>query len=186
MLLCWLHDLGEDPARRGGVKEGHPRSADPGAGRVVDEAHPGRGARVQRGLHRLDPVGHVVQSRPPAAQELAERRLGAKGLEELDVAVADIEQLRVDALLGHGLAVDEWHAELVAVERERIVDALDGDAHVVDGGQHGAAEDIDPANPRWTVPARRATPRWAVPARRASRSTPPPGRDGYRRGGRAR
>ena len=83
-----------------------------------------------------------MESRPPAAQELADRGLGPKRLQQLDVAVADVEQRRIDALLGHGLAVDEWHAQLVAVERERVVDALDGDADVVDGGQHGAAEHI--------------------------------------------
>ena len=126
------------------MKEGHPRAADPGPRRLVDEAHAGGGARVQRGLHRLDAVGDVVESRPPAAQELAHRGVGPERLEQLDVAVADVEQRRVDALLGHRLAVDEWHAELVAVERERVVDALDGDADVVDRGQHGAAEHIDP------------------------------------------
>src|SRR6185437_3486033 len=110
MLLCWLHDLGEDPARRGGVKEGHPRAADPGARRLVDEAHPGGGARVQRGLYRRDAVGDVMKPRPAAAQELADRGVGPERLEQLDVAVADVEQRRIDALLRHGLAVNEWHA----------------------------------------------------------------------------
>ena len=123
-----------------------------------------------------DTVGDVMESRPPAAQELADRGIGAERLEQLDVAVADVEQCRVDALLGHGLAVDEWHAELVAVERERVVDALDGDADVVDRGQHGAAEHIGRLGyfPR----ARGAPP--------VSRSTQRPARGGCRHGGRAR
>src|SRR6185312_13164849 len=111
--------------------------------------------------------------RPPAAQELADRSLGPERLQQLDVAVADVEQRRVDALLRHGLAVDQWHAELVAVQRERVVDALDGDADVVDRGQHGP--------PRISVATRR---RPAGPP--ASRWTRRPGRDERRRGGRAR
>ena len=129
-----------------------------------------------------DPVGDVMQSRPPAAQELADRGIGAERLEQLDVAVADVEQRRVDALLRHRLAVDERHAELVAVERERVVDALDGDADVVDRGQHGAAEHIDRPRLGTTAPVRgggavgcvsvdaAARPRW-MPARRSGAVT---------------
>ena len=55
------------------------------------------------------------------------------------MAVADVEQRRVDALLGDRLAVHERHPEHVAVEGQRRVDVLDGDADVVDRGQHGRA-----------------------------------------------
>ena len=48
------------------------------------------------------------------------------------MAVADVEQRRVDALLGDRLAMHERHSERVAVERERGVDVVDGDADVID------------------------------------------------------
>ena len=54
--------------------------------------------------------------------------------------VADVEQGGVDPLLGDGLAVHQGHPQRVAVDRERGVDVLDGDADVVESRQlHPAA-----------------------------------------------
>ena len=53
------------------------------------------------------------------------------------MAVADLEQHGLDALLLHGLAVLLAHAELVAVERHGAVEILDGHADVVDAPEHG-------------------------------------------------
>ena len=62
----------------------------------------------------------------PTGVSRAERR------EQLDVALADVEQDRLDAVLGDRLAMDERHPEGSLVERDRGVEVLDGDADVVD------------------------------------------------------
>jgi hypothetical protein len=80
----------------------------------------------------------VVQARASLGEELAHCGVGTERLEQLDVAVADIEQDSLDALLGDRLAVNERHPEHVAVALERFVDVVDGDADVVDRGQHAA------------------------------------------------
>ena len=68
--------------------------------------------------------------------EPADRRLGPERPEELDVAVADVEQRRLDSLLAHGLAVDERHLERPFVDRDRLPEVGDGDADVVDQVEH--------------------------------------------------
>ena len=46
----------------------------------------------------VDRVGDVVQAGALRCQELANRRLGAERRQQLDVAVADVEQRRLDSL----------------------------------------------------------------------------------------
>ena len=65
---------------------------------------------------------------------------GESGAQQLDVGVADVQQHRLDALVGHGLAVDQRHPELVAVARDRGVEVVDGDPDVVDCREHGSEE----------------------------------------------
>ena len=48
------------------------------------------------------------------------------------MALADVEQHRLDALLGHRLVVDVGQPERTPVQRHRRVEVLDGDAYVVD------------------------------------------------------
>jgi hypothetical protein len=52
------------------------------------------------------------------------------------VAVTDLEQHGVDALLLYGLAVLLAHAKPVAVERDGAIEVLDGHADVIDPAEH--------------------------------------------------
>ena len=114
------------------------RAADAGARRLVDQPHAGRAQLVERGGDVVDAVGHVVQPGPALGQEAADRRVVRQRREQLHVAVADVEQRGLDALLGDRLAVDERHAVGVAVDGDRGVEVLDGDADVVDAAEHPA------------------------------------------------
>jgi hypothetical protein len=55
------------------------------------------------------------------------------------VVLADVEQDRLDALLGERLAVHERHPVGLLVQRDRRVEVRDGDADVVDPAEHGRA-----------------------------------------------
>ncbi len=50
--------------------------------------------------------------------------------------VADVEQGSLDALLAHRLPVDQRHSQRLRVQSQRGLEVLDGDANMVDGGQH--------------------------------------------------
>ena len=132
LLSRGLDDFGKDAAGRCRVQERDPRAADPDPRLLVDQAQAGGRARVERFLDGRDSVGDVVESRSALAQELADHGLRIERRQQLDVAVADIEQGRVDALLGDSLPVYELHTERVPVERQRRVDVRHGDADVVD------------------------------------------------------
>jgi uncharacterized cupin superfamily protein len=56
------------------------------------------------------------------------------------MAVADAEQNSLDALLLHRLAVLERHAEPLAVERDGLVEVLDGHTYVINASEHGGAQ----------------------------------------------
>src|SRR4051794_8183292 len=135
-----LHDLGEHAARRPGVHEGHARSPDARPRRLVDEPKPRGPQALELGLDVGRLVGDVVKPRPVLGQELADGRVRAQRRQQLDVALADVEQDGLDALGLHRLAVDEVEVEVGVVERERRVEVLDGDADVVDAREHAAAE----------------------------------------------
>lgn len=53
------------------------------------------------------------------------------------MALADAEQHCLDALLLHRLAVLERHAEPLAVERDGLVEILDGHSDVINASEHG-------------------------------------------------
>src|SRR3954466_1558013 len=111
-----LHDLGEHAARRLRVHEGHPRVADPGPRLLVDEPQAGRAQAVELGLDVGGLVGDVVQAGSLRREELADRRVGAERREQLDVALADVEQHGLDALGLDRLAVYEGQVEVGVVE----------------------------------------------------------------------
>src|SRR3954452_14244269 len=144
-----LDDLGQHAARRLRVDERHARVADPHAGRLVDEP---QAAVAQVGEGRLDvgdAIGDVVQPRPAAGEETADRRVGLarQRPQQLDVAGPDVEQDRLDTLLLDDLAMRERHAVRPLVQRDGGVEVVDGDADVVDLGEHAAPES------RWPGPA---------------------------------
>ena len=57
------------------------------------------------------------------------------------MAVADLEQYCLDPLLLDGLAVLLGHAEPLAVEADRLLEVLDGDAYVIDGPEQTGRND---------------------------------------------
>ncbi len=61
---------------------------------------PALGQLAERPLDVADRVGDVVQPGALAVEELADRGLGPERAEQLHVAVADVEQHGLDALLG--------------------------------------------------------------------------------------
>ena len=80
-----------------------------------------------------------MQARPARGEELADRRVGPERLEQLDVALADLEQDCLDALPFDGFAVLLAHPEAVLVQLDRSVEIVDCDSDVVDASEHGGA-----------------------------------------------
>ena len=75
---------------------------------------------------------------PLRSMNLPTRSRGRQRLDQLDVAVADLEQNGLDALLLDGLAVLLAPCSKPSrVELDRGVEVLDGDADVVDAPEHG-------------------------------------------------
>ena len=79
----------------------------PTRGLAVDQLDPGGGELLQRRVDVVDRVGDVVQAGPFLRRGTCRRGVGAERRQQLDVALADVEQDRLDALLLDRLAVDE-------------------------------------------------------------------------------
>jgi diacylglycerol kinase (ATP) len=133
-----LDELGQHAARRRRVQEGDSGAADAGTRRVVDQAHPGRAEIGERRRDVVDPVRDVVQPGATAGEEASDRRIGAERRKQLDVALPDVEERGLHALVGERLAMNERHPVGVAVDRDRGVEVLDRDAHVIDAAEHAA------------------------------------------------
>src|SRR5919202_2060386 len=147
MLMRWamsgsvsfrrLDDLCQYAARRPRVHEGDTRVANAPPRRLVDELQAAVAERVEGRLDVADAVRDVVQPGPAAREEAADGAVGRERPQKLHVAFADVEQHRLDALLLDHLAVRELHAVRLLVQRDRGVEVVDGDADVVDAGEHG-------------------------------------------------
>src|SRR5687768_16859772 len=98
------------------MDEGDLRAAYTRARLLVYQPHACCPQRVQRAGDVVDAIGHVVQPGPAPGEEAADRRVVAQRREQLDVAVADVEQRSLDSLLGDRLAMDERHTVGVAVD----------------------------------------------------------------------
>ena len=179
------------------------RAADAGARRLVDQPH-ARVAQLRRARRRrrrpgrprgAGPGPRLARKRPTGVSS-RERR------EQLHVALADVEQRGLDALLGDRLAVHERHAVGVAVEGDRRVEVLDRDPDVVDAAEHAGrvypqrpcASPSPPTAPpaagstpsRWRPRCARAAPRSPCSAARATSSSAQPRWGPDRLGGRRR
>ena len=77
-------------------------------------------------------VGDVVHSGPAPREEPADRRVLAERRQQLDPALADQKQRRLDALLLDRGPVLEPAAEEALVRLHRLVQVRDGQADVVD------------------------------------------------------
>jgi hypothetical protein len=114
------------------VDERDLRPEQPRARPLVDQVHACGGEPIELGGDVVDTVGDVVQARPTAREEAADGRLGPERPEQLDPVAADAERARLDALVGHDVAVLDHGAEEQRVRLDRPVEVVDGDANVVD------------------------------------------------------
>ena len=73
---------------------------------------------------------------PALGEEAADRRVAGERRQQLDVAVADVQQRGLDALLRDRLAVHQRHAVRVAMNGDRGVEVDDRNADVVDAPEH--------------------------------------------------
>src|SRR4051794_10853909 len=131
-----LDELGQNAAGALGVQERDLRAPDAGARRLVDEPQAGLAGGVQRGLDVRHLVGDVMQPGAPRGQEAPHGRLLGQRREQLDVALADVQQHGLDALPRDGLAVHERHAVGPGVELDRRLEVGDRDPYVVDAAEH--------------------------------------------------
>jgi hypothetical protein len=95
----------------------------------------------------------VVQPRSPPGQKAGNRRIGGRGFEEFERRAAGVEQVRPDPLGDHVLGPLDLEAQRVAVEGQRLVEALHCDADVVEHRLHAAPG---------VAAAARATRAWAA------------------------
>ena len=137
MALRGLDQLGEHPAGRLRVQKRHAAAADAGAGLLVYQGQAGAAHRVEGGLDVVRPVRHMVKAGAAPLEELPDRRIRPERPQQLDVALADAQQHRLDTLLLDRLAVLERHAEPLAVEPNGLVEVLDRDSDVIDSSEHG-------------------------------------------------
>jgi hypothetical protein len=122
-----------------GVDEVDPAAGGAALRRVVEQPHAPLAQGGADGLDVRHPVGHLLDARPAAVEELRDGRLRGERRQQLHARAGrpDGHHRLAHALLGVLLGVHELHAERVAVERDRGVEVGDGDPDVVDGGEQG-------------------------------------------------
>jgi hypothetical protein len=119
------------------MHEGDPGVANTDARLLIDQLDAGVPELAQDVVDVVDGVGDVVEPGTALLEVLADRRLRTQRPEELDVAVADVEERGLDTLRLHRLAVRERHAEGLLVDSEGCLEIVGGDADVVDPAEHG-------------------------------------------------
>ncbi len=120
------------------MDEGHAAAPDSGARGLVDQLQADRLRLVEGLVDVLDRVGHVVDARALLGEELADRSIRSERGQQLDVALADVEQYGFDSLGLDGFAVYEFHLETALVKFDGGVEILDRDADVVYALEHCA------------------------------------------------
>jgi len=112
-------------------------SAGAETGCLIDQLVPGAPAGGEGGIQIGDPVADMVDAWSAAVQEFRDRAVGGPGLQQFDVRFAEPE--RHDAGTIGFLRVTREQSEDITIERQRGLDALDGDADVGDAGtvSHG-------------------------------------------------
>ena len=122
------------------MEEGDAAVADAGARLLVDQPEAGLAHGAERRVDVVGRVGDVVEARAVPRDELADARVLGERPQQLHMAVADLEQHGLDALLLDGLPMLLAHVEGLRVELDGGVEVLDGDSDVVDAAeQHGRA-----------------------------------------------
>ncbi len=77
-----------------------------------------------------------MNARAVALEKARDAGVLRDGTQELDMAIADLEEDRLDAELLDDLAVLLAHVEPVAVDLQRRLEVLHGDADVIDAPEH--------------------------------------------------
>ena len=114
---------------------------------ISDPSAPGRGSssiiRTPRALScataaRMSGTRKrdVVQAGAAFVDVLRDRRFGRGRLEQLEPRLADRREVRAHLLRGDILGRFDLEAERIAVERERRLEILHGDANVIQNGFH--------------------------------------------------
>src|SRR5437867_300330 len=107
-------------------------SGDASSWRLIDELDAPLLERLEFRVYVGRLEADVVETLAFALQETADGGVGARGLEELDLTLADCEERGFHALVFDRVLGMDMEAEGVAVEVESFVDVVDGDADVVD------------------------------------------------------
>src|SRR6188508_3288671 len=107
---------------------------------LVDQLGALRLELVERRADVVDLVGDVVHAGTPFGEELADGRVVAERRQQLDPARAHAQRGRLDALVGHRLAMLDARPEEALVGRDGAVEVVDGDAQVMNAMRlHAAA-----------------------------------------------
>lgn len=104
----------------------------PAPRRLVDELGARLGEVRERGADVLHLVGDVVHPRTALGEEAADRRVLAERTEQLEPTGADAHRRGLDPLFLDPRTVLEPRSEQPLVRRERAVEVVDGQPHVMD------------------------------------------------------
>lgn len=114
----------------------------PAAGAAARATVQGREAEadelIECRLNVVCAIRHVVETVAAASQESGDPGTGSRGAEKFDPRLTDFEHDSLDAVGLHDLAVARRPCQEALICLHRRVDVTDGDAHVVDPGQHPA------------------------------------------------
>ena len=92
--------------------------------------------RTQRLIDARNAIRDMVQPRAAPLEEPRDRRFGPERGDQLDVALADVEQGCVDSLFVDHLPVHERHPEDPQVDGDRRLQVGNGDTDVINPRQH--------------------------------------------------
>src|SRR3954464_2067248 len=106
-----LNQLGQDPARGGGVQERHAAVPDPAARLVVDQPQPAGTALLECLRDVRAAIGGVMEAGTALRDKSTDWRLVTERVKQLDVGIADAHEGGLDPLLRDRLAMLEGHAE---------------------------------------------------------------------------
>ena len=105
--------------RRRGVNERDERSFGARPGLFVDEAHALRFQMIERGTNVLDAKSDVVQAGPALVDVFRDRRIGRRGLEQLERRLTRRNEVRAHTLRRDVFGHLDVQAERIAIKRER-------------------------------------------------------------------
>ena len=112
------------------------RAFGPGSRGLIDQPDAAALKVFHRRVDIVDAQGDVMQARPALVHVLRDRRIGGGRLEQFEVRLPDVDELRTDALRRHLLGCFDLEAKRVAIERECGRQILHRDTDMVQGRLH--------------------------------------------------